>query len=167
MPQQVTIALQTEPNDTVRLLVGELETTLSAAYPPENRHGLPVEAIFQPHIRFFVAHVFVDGVGHDPAGCGGVALCNGFAELKRMYVREPWRGSGVAAALLRRLEREASDAGHTWLTLETGDAQHAALRFYRREGFAPCAAFGDYAAMRAPAIASSVFMHKRLANPAP
>ena len=38
-----------------RSLVGELEAVLSAEYPPEQRHGLPIEAIFQPGIHFFVA----------------------------------------------------------------------------------------------------------------
>jgi putative acetyltransferase len=51
------------------------------------------------------------------------------------------------------------------LRLETGERQVAALRFYARAGFRPCAAFGDYAAMRPEAVATSVFMEKRLRPP--
>jgi len=38
--------------------------------------------ISQLHVRFFVASL--DG---EPVGCAGVALFEGFAEVKRMYVR--------------------------------------------------------------------------------
>jgi hypothetical protein len=62
---------------------------LAAEYPPEQRHGLDIAAIFQPHIRFFIARL------HDVAvGCGGVALFPDYAEVKRMYVREGARGQG-------------------------------------------------------------------------
>jgi putative acetyltransferase len=91
----LTITLIAAPNDAVRLLIAELEDVLSAEYPPENRHGLPLEAIFQPRVRFFVAAL--DGA---PAGCGGVALFEGFAGAKRMYVRPAARGQGVARAIL-------------------------------------------------------------------
>src|SRR5205814_10329802 len=64
----VTVTLAATPTDAVRLLIGELEDVLSAEYPPENRHGLSLEAVFQPHVRFFVATL--EG---DPVGCGGVA----------------------------------------------------------------------------------------------
>src|SRR5213076_3101901 len=41
----------TTPSDDVRTLIGELEDNLAAAYPPEQRHGLSLDAIFQPHIQ--------------------------------------------------------------------------------------------------------------------
>ncbi len=145
------------PTETARTLVGELEALLSAEYPPEQRHGLPIEAIFQPHIQFFVATL--DGV---PAGCGGVALLDGFAEVKRMYVRPTVRGQGVAQALIARLAAVAREHGYSVLRLETGDVQHAALRFYEREGFVRCGVFGDYARMAPASIATSVFMEKAL-----
>jgi len=111
-------------------------------YPPEQQHGLPLDAIFQPHIRFFLA-----GLNGTAIGCGGVALFADFAEVKRMYVREVARGRGAAQALLRRLEAEARGAGLLLLRLETGDQQKAAIRLYERAGFIRCDAFGAYAAM--------------------
>src|SRR6202012_100938 len=106
----------------VRKLIAELDQTLSAEYPPEQRHGLALDAIFQPHVRFFVARLNGEAVG-----CGGGALFDGFAEVKRMYVREAARGHGVAQALLQQLEAEARKAGLSVLRLETGDQQHAAM----------------------------------------
>ena len=143
----------------VRALIAELEEILSAEYPPEQRHGLRLEALFQPHIRFFVARV-----GGVAVGCGGVALFDDFAEVKRMYVRERVRGRGVADAVLARLEAEARAAGIDVLRLETGDRQLAAMRFYERAGFRRCAAFGDYATMPPFSIATSVFLEKPLAD---
>jgi putative acetyltransferase len=154
----VIITLTAAPNDAVRRLIAELEDVLSAEYPPENRHGLPLEAIFQPHVRFFVATL--DGV---PAGCGGVALFDGFAEVKRMYVRPAARGQGVARAILARIEAETSAAKLTVLRLETGDKQTDALRLYRRHGFTTCSPFGDYALLPPDSIATSIFLEKSVA----
>ena len=145
------------PTDDVGLLIGELEAELLQHYRPEQRHGLKLDALFQPHIRFFTARL--DG---RPAGCGGIALFTDFAELKRMYVRPDARGRGVADAILARLMEEAAAAGLAVVRLETGTAQAAAIRFYRRAGFARCAAFEPYRSMPPKNIATSVFMEKRL-----
>ena len=154
----LTIELVPSATDDVRTLIGELDRTLSAEYPPEQRHGLALEAIFQPHIRFLVARV--NGVA---VGCGGVALLADYAEVKRMFVRTTARGRGVAQALLACIEHHARDAGLDLLRLETGVQQHAAMRLYERAGFRRCEAFGDYAAMPPQAVATSVFFEKRLA----
>ena len=118
----VRIELAPNATDEVRLLIGELETVLAAEYPPEQRHGLALDAIFQPHVRFFLARFHGAAVG-----CGGVALFPGFAEVKRMYVRDAARGQGVADAILARLEQETQSAGLSLLRLETGIRGNAAL----------------------------------------
>ena len=148
----------TTPTDDVRSLISELEDNLAAAYPPEQRHGLAIDAIFQPHIQFFIARI--DGAA---VGCGGVALFADLAEVKRMYVRPAARGRGITDALLAQLEAVTRSAGLTRLCLETGDQQLAAIRVYRRAGFSSCAPFGDYSAMPPASIATSVFLDKQLA----
>jgi putative acetyltransferase len=152
--EQITTA-----TDDVRLLIGELDQVLAAEYLPEQQHGLTLEALFEPHIRFFLARLNGAAIG-----CGGIGLFDDFAEVKRMYVRETMRGRGVAQALLTRIETEARAAGFGLLRLETGERQVAALRFYARAGFQLCAAFGDYTAMPPEAIATSLFMEKRLTS---
>ena len=158
MADQVVIELVRSPSDEIRDLIGELAALLSAAYPPEQQHGLPLDAIFAPHIRFFLARLNGTAIG-----CGGVALFADFAEVKRMYVREAARGRGAAQALLGQLEVETRGAGLSVLRLETGDKQKAAIRLYERAGFTRCAAFGAYAAMPPEAVATSVFFEKRVA----
>jgi len=154
----ITVELAPRATDEVRTLVGELEQVLSAEYPPEQRHGLNLDAIFQPHIKFFLARS--DGTA---VGCGGVALFPDFAEVKRMYVRDGARGRGAAQALLVRIESEVRKAGLRSLRLETGDRQLAAIRFYQRSGFQRCGPFGEYASMSPHSIATSVFFEKCLA----
>lgn len=143
--------------DEVRALIDELDETLAREYSPEQRHGLRPEAIFQPHVRFFLARV--DGVA---AGCGGVAMFAGFAEVKRMFVRDNMRGRGIGRALLSRIESEAKTNGLDVLRLETGDQQLAAIGLYERAGFQRCAAFGEYLSMSPNAIATSLFFEKYL-----
>lgn len=158
---EVQIEAALSATDEVRALVGELETVLAAEYPPEQRHGLAIDAIFQPHIRFFLARRHGAAVG-----CGGVALFGDFAEVKRMYVRDTARGKGVADAILARIEEEVRSSGLSVMRLETGDRQIAAMRFYARTGFRTCPVFGDYALMEPQSIATSVFMEKRVGTPA-
>ena len=155
--EEITVEPVPEVTDEVRVLIGELDRILAAEYPPEQRHGLSLDEISKPGVRFFLARSNGAAVG-----CGGVAFLADFAEVKRMSVREAARGRGVAQALLARIEREARDTGFAMLKLETGVRQTAALRFYARAGFRPCAAFGDYTTMAASAIATSVFLEKPL-----
>lgn len=147
----------TAPTDDARALIGELDAELGAAYPPEQRHGLSVTRLFQPGVAFLVARL--DG---EAVGCGGVAFGDGLAEVKRMYVRPSARGRNVAGAILGRLEEEALARGVGRLVLETGDVQHAAVRFYERAGFTRCAAFGAYATMPPEAVQRSVFFEKQI-----
>lgn len=154
-PLTIVLELTERATDEARELIGELEAELSGVYAADQRHGLSVDRIFQPGIRFFVARL--DG---KPVGCGGIAFDDGIAELKRMYVRPSARGNGVVQALLSRLEEEAKRQGHTRVTLETGDAQLAAIRVYERAGYRRCAAFGSYAELEPAAIVRSVFFEK-------
>jgi putative acetyltransferase len=157
-PLAYELELQARPNEDVAVLVEELECELSQHYPDaQQRHGYSLEQIFQPEMRFFLVRS-----GPDIAGCGGVALLEGFAELKRMYIRPAFRGSGAADALLRRLEVEAVSSGRTRLLLETGSKLLAAQRFYARHGFRFRPTFEPYSSMPPHAVAGSVFMEKRL-----
>ncbi len=92
--------------------------------------------------------------------CGGVAFCDGYAEVKRMYSKPSVRGRGVAKALLRRLEAEARAAGATLLRIETGLYQLEALRFYEGAGFRRRGPFGPYAELPPRAIELSLFYEK-------
>jgi len=138
-------------------LVAELDQVLGALYDPEQRHGLSIEQVFQPNVRFFVARL-----GEEAVGCGAVALFDAYAEVKRMYTREAARGRGVGKALLVRIEREAREAAKPILRLETGTYQMAAIGLYEGCGFRACGAFGHYAELPPHRIATSLFYEKPL-----
>src|SRR5215467_13203269 len=147
----------TTPTPDVRDLIAELDAVLNAAYEPHQRHGLAIAQLFEPHVRFFIARL--DGAA---VSCGGIALFDGYAEVKRMYTRPAVRGRGVAKALLRRFEDETRAAGNPVLRLETGQLQPEAVGLYRRTGFTGCGAFGHYAQMPVRDIELSLFFEKSL-----
>jgi putative acetyltransferase len=145
------------PTEQAAALIAELDDVLGAVYAAEERHGLSLDQVFEPHVRFFIA--FIDG---EPVGCGAVALFDIYAEVKRMYTRGAARGRGVGRAILARLEQEARVAAKPVLYLETGIYQTPAIGLYEGFGFRRCAAFGHYAALPPHRIAASIFYEKPL-----
>ncbi len=153
----ITVEQATTPTDDVRALIGALNIELAQGYEPHQQHGLSLDKLFQPNIAFFIARA-----GAEAVACGGVAFDDGFAEVKRMYVRPVARGTGVAQAVLARLEQEARAKGYRHLMLETGDDLAAAHRLYERAGFRRCEVFGPYRTMRPHQIERSWFFEKLL-----
>ncbi len=118
---------------------------LDARYGSDDHEpGVPPSAADVP--VFLVAR---DGDGV-PLACGGLrpltddVLGPAVVEIKRMYAAPSARGTGVATAILRRLEDEARGLGARRVVLETGTAQPDAIRFYQREGYSPIPRFGSY-----------------------
>ena len=67
-----------------------------------------------------------------------------YGELKRMYVRPQFRGSGFAKLMLNHLADYARSRGVGLLRLETGIHQHAAIGLYEQMGFKRVPPFGEY-----------------------
>jgi GNAT superfamily N-acetyltransferase len=106
------------------------------------RDGTPVDpAEFAPPRGLFLVG-YLDGEG---VACGGWRSHGTDAELKRMYVRENARRTGLARAMLAELERTAKAAGHRRMILETGSRQPEAVALYRSAGYTDIKAFGYYA----------------------
>ena len=79
-----------------------------------------------------------------PVGCGALKMIeSGVGSIKRMWVSEGVRGSGVGRRLLLALENEAAGLGMSLLRLETNRSLHEAQALYRRNGYREVSAFND------------------------
>lgn len=138
-PVLVAPVRATEPD--VRALIDALTAELAGSgYTAEETFGYSVERLEQSGVHLVGARV-----AGSLCGIAGVEVeGDGFAELKRFYVVPAARGTGVADTLIDALTAYAAGRGVRILRLETGDRQHAAMRFYARRGFRPVPRFGPY-----------------------
>ena len=136
----VVITLERPDSADAVALITELEAVLTPLYPDESRHGLSVGRLIAEAVAFFVLRS--DGV---PASCGGIKLFGtDYGEVKRMYVRPEFRGSGFAKLILNQLADHARAHGVSLLRLETGIHQKEAIGLYEGLGFRRIPPFGAY-----------------------
>ena len=86
-------------------------------------------------------------VDRDAAGCvtyRAVAAIPGACEMKRLWVRPPFRGLGLGEQLTLAAIGHATRAGYDAMYLDTFPAtMKSAFDLYRRHGFTPCDAYND------------------------
>ncbi len=91
-------------------------------------------------------------------GCGAIKQYDETAiEIKRMYVREEFRGQGVAVRILKELETWAAELGFEFALLETGYNQPEAVRLYQKTGYLAIENYGQY-----ENVENSICMKKQL-----
>jgi len=125
-----------DPRDPVVVQLGQEQQSELAAAEGESHISYPL----QDGIEFVAG--FVDG---RPVACGALQpLGAGVGEIKRMYVRPPYRGQGLSRLILAALEELAVRRGYRTLRLETGNYLAPALGLYRSAGYRPIPLFGAY-----------------------
>lgn len=137
----VTVRPVAADDPAVRALVEALTAELAPSYTAEQTFGVPADELAASGIELFGA--FDDG---RLVAIGGLGVDEHGAEVKRFYVVPERRGGGAADLVLDAVVARARQLGHDVLRLETGDQQHAAMRFYERRGFVPVPRFGPYVA---------------------
>ena len=133
-------------------LIAQSEAELASIYPPEVRYAFSPSELRDAGVCFVVGKL-----DETPVACGGVALLDGYGELKRIFVTRSHRGRGCADEIVAELEKIAKASGRNCMRLETGEASPEAIRFYSRLGYARIGPFGAY-----EENGSSVFMEKVL-----
>lgn len=81
-------------------------------------------------------------------GCGSFKRYDGrTAEIKRVFVKNEYRGKGLAKAIMGALEERARENGYSKLILETGKVLKAAIGLYAAIGYEIIENYGQYADM--------------------
>jgi len=92
-----------------------------------------------------------------PAGCAGIRLLDdGIAELKRMYIKDEFRGLKIGVALLQRSVDLAKTLGYKKIRLDTLASMTKAQQLYKLFGFYEIDAY------RYNPLAGTIYMEKEL-----
>jgi pimeloyl-ACP methyl ester carboxylesterase/GNAT superfamily N-acetyltransferase len=130
------ISLTEESYDgpAAQILVPAYVDEIRAMYPdwtPDVPPRLTPKDVEPPEGRWLVAYR-----GRQPVGCAALKrLDDDTAEIKRVYVAPEARGTGVARALLARLEAIARMIGYITVRMDTGARQPASVALFGSAGY--------------------------------
>ena len=128
---------------------------LEDLYPSESNHLASI-AELSDHSTVFLG--IYDG--ENILGCGAVRVMEDdgqYGELKRVFIKEAYRGQGLSKQLIIALESFLIDRSISVIRLETGIHQIQALGLYKQLGYQIREPFGAY-----ELDPLSIFMEKKL-----
>lgn len=148
-----------DPETTeVRQLIAESDAYYVDLYPVESNHLESSADLKRPNVLFIGGRIDGRLVA---SGAAKIMQDDGcYAEIKRVFVLDSFRGRGLSNAIMQHLESELHSRGITLFRLETGIRQPEALGLYRKLGYQERTPFGAYTL-----DPLSVFMEKQLASP--
>jgi putative acetyltransferase len=143
VPTLIRIADGAADFATARALFEEYQKSLGFSLCFQNFDaelaGLP-GAYAPPNGRLLLAFA-----GADPAGC--IALRNigeDVCEMKRLWVRPAFRGTGLGRRLVETLMADARGIGYRRIRLDTLPSMAAAQALYLSQGFADIPPYNDH-----------------------
>ncbi|MDQ1521896.1 MAG: hypothetical protein QOI55_2969 [Actinomycetota bacterium] len=117
----------------------ELDRRFDTGFDPASSLPADLDDLRPPNGLFVVATQ-----RGEPIGCGALKFHRDApTELKRMWVADAARGSGVGRRLLRELEQHAAANGSRVVRLETNGSLTEAINLYRSAGYREVEPFND------------------------
>ena len=148
------LCLVKEYTDTILAEGEEVARTLAVQHL-DDELGHVAAKYGQPGECMYIARV--DGV---PAGCGALTRHDAdYCELKRLYVRPPFRAQKLGRQLLERIIGDARQLGYRYMRLDTFPFMETAIRLYETYGFRRIGKYNDNPAP------SALFMELTLFRP--
>lgn len=90
-------------------------------------------------------YVSIAYVNNEPAGCGALRkYSEKEIEVKRVFVREAYRGQHIGSMIMERLIAQAQQMGFQRMILETGVFLSASVHLYQQYGFEEIENYGPY-----------------------
>lgn len=124
-----------------------------------------VAEFYYPVEREFPEVTLLASAGSTPAACIGYReMSSRICEIKRLYVRPAFRGTGLGAKMIASVAEKAAAAGYSRMCLETTRFMKGALRLYKEAGFVRCEA---YYSIPERFRDISIFMKKEIGRPRP
>ncbi|MEO8107206.1 MAG: GNAT family N-acetyltransferase [Actinomycetes bacterium] len=138
----MAFTLQTVRYDSVEAqeLIDELQDEYVIRYGGRDETPVDPDDFAAPRGTFLLA--YRDGV---LVGCAGLRRrSEAEVEVKRMFIRRPFRGRGYSRGLLALIEQEARSMGFGRILMESGLAQPEAMALYESSGYERIPGFGHY-----------------------
>ena len=127
-----------EAAELIKALSAELARRYD--YMEDGSGGFRPEHALGPRVAFVIGRL-----GGVPVACGAIRpLGKDAAELKRVYVKDEFRGRGYSKVVVKELERLAKERGYDIMRLETGVRQPEAISLYQRLGYHRIPNYGEY-----------------------
>ena len=149
----MALVIREAKSSEVNHLVEASTILMQSLYPEESIHLVDSDDLSEPGNLLLGAEDLDTLIG-----CVGYVDKGDYAEVKRLFVSQEFRGQGVARVLMAELESRAFAAGYTVMRLETGIHQPESMRLYESLGYHIRTPFCGY--IDDPL---SVFMEKKLA----
>jgi putative acetyltransferase len=139
MDNRISFRRTNSSDPDFQLLVQELDKYLASRDGDEHAFYAQFNKIDM------LRHVIIGEINSEAIACGAFKPYDAkTAEIKRMYVRPPVRGKGIATRILRELEQWAKEEGYAETILETGKRQPEAISLYKKNGYVIIPNFGQY-----------------------
>lgn len=126
----------------VQAMIAWSDAYYVALYPVESNHLESSNDLKKPNVLFVGCRIDGELVAN---GAAKMMQDDGnYAEIKRVFVLDDYRGQGLSKRIMQFLESELQNRGVSLFRLETGIKQPEALSLYRKLGYTERGPYGSY-----------------------